>query len=252
MSKISKFLVLLVVGAVALFSSCKMEGGYDINNFVVTYGEIRGTDLNYTILTDKGNTLFVIDNNYPGFEVVDGQRVMVNYTILEEKLDGFGVRINGLSKLLCKNPVHTSSITEEALKDSIGVDPIDIVDVWFSAGKYLNVNFEIYRRSTTLAHFINLVVDDQASTDEQVVVELRHNAYGDLPKVSTLGRVSFNIADLIPEGKDEIKVVLKWTDYYGQAQSDEGVFKRRELEPAPILGKRDINSHESSSQALIN
>lgn len=228
--RISIFSALLI--SVLSFASClKDEESYSLGKYWISYGIIEGDQEAFTIKLDNGKTLNIAQNNDPGFKVSDGLRVVVNYTILQDNAEGYLVRLNAIDNLLTKKPVYKSSITEQALKDSIGVDPINIDDLWFSSGKYLNINFEIFRNDPQLAHFINLVVDDSApKTPGTVTVEFRHNAYKDSKKHSGYGRVSFDIESLIPQGEDQIKVIVKWTNYYGKERSESGTFKRNPTE----------------------
>ncbi|MFQ8806879.1 MAG: hypothetical protein ACLR8Y_19705 [Alistipes indistinctus] len=106
---------------------------------------------------------------------------------------------------------------------ALGNDPIDVEDAWFG-GNYLNVNFFVFRFDPSLAHFINLLVDEQNSTADNVVVILKHNAYGDPATSLAFGRVSFDISGLVPAGQKSVKITLKWTNYNNVERSDSGIF----------------------------
>lgn len=98
-----------------------------------------------------------------------------------------------MKKLLTKMPVYLSELTPDEI-DSLGTDPIDIENAWFGAGEYLNIEFIIFVNDPQKAHFLNLVVDEEKSTPEEVFVTLRHNAFKDETRQKGWGRVSFDIA----------------------------------------------------------
>ena len=79
MKRVAKLFALLIAALSVALVSCNKDGSSD--NFYVSYGVIVGTQDAYTIKTDGGNTLTVIENLVPSFPVVDGMRVRVNYTI---------------------------------------------------------------------------------------------------------------------------------------------------------------------------
>ena len=159
MKRVSKLFALLIAALSVALVSCNKDGSSD--NFYVSYGVIVGTQDAYTIKTDGGNTLTVIENMVPSFPVVDGMRVRVNYTIEKQTANGFEVRLNAIEKILSKDPVYSTKLTPEELT-ALGNDPIDVEDAWFG-GNYLNVNFFVFRFDPSLAHFINLLVDEQNS-----------------------------------------------------------------------------------------
>ncbi len=141
MKRVSKLFALLIAALSVALVSCNKDGSSD--NFYVSYGVIVGTQDAYTIKTDGGNTLTVIENLVPSFPVVDGMRVRVNYTIEKQTANGFEVRLNAIEKILSKDPVYSTKLTPEELT-ALGNDPIDVEDAWFG-GNYLNVNFFVFR-----------------------------------------------------------------------------------------------------------
>ncbi len=210
----------MMLGAVLLFSSCKKE--YESYHFGVSYGNIVGNAESYNILTDEGLTLYVVENNVSEAEVEDGQRVMANYTVLERVEQGYNVQLNFLYNILTKDPVFLSEMTSEE-QNEIGNDPLNVLSMSFG-GKYLNVNMQLMRKDPELAHFVNLVVDEQRSDDQTVYLTLRHNAYGDATSIPVSQRVSFDLSKLVPEGQQQINVYVEWTNYQGEHREDSGVF----------------------------
>lgn len=235
--KLFKFLVFVTITSFS-FVSCLKDDGYVEKP--MAYGVVEGVQSqgNFSIVTDLGNVLNVKENADPSVSVEDGMRVVVKFSILSQKdAAHYDVKVYAMGKLLTKEPVRLSELTEEEQKE-IGDDPIEVWDAWFG-GKYLNINFMIYRSDPELAHFINLVVDERHSSEDEVIVTLRHNAFGDQPMARVVSPVSFDLSELVPEGKEEIKVTLKWTDYNGLGQSSSGVFKPGDRQQPAIVGKKE-------------
>lgn len=221
MKQVSKLFAMVVAAAgTLLFSACDTDT--DGENFYVSYGEVNGTAESYTIKTDAGNTLHIVENLLPTFPVEDGMRVRVNFTIQEQTGTDLNVRLNAIEKVLSKEPVYSSQLTSEELEE-LGNDPIYVENAWFG-GKYLNIDFAVLRFDPQLAHFINLYVDEEGSDENNVVVVLKHNAYNDPTTSLAFGRVSFDISKLVPEGKESILVTLRWRNYDNSDCSDLGTF----------------------------
>lgn len=219
-NKISRYALWVVIGVSMLLTSCgKEEGRYYMS---VSYGNIVGSTESFQIVTDEGATLNIVENNASGVEVEDGQRVMANYTILEKVESGYNVRLNLLYNILTKSPVYLSQMTPEE-QNELGNDPVNVLSMVFG-GKYLNAKVEVWRKDPSLAHFINLVVDEQRSDDQTVYLTWRHNAYEDPTSLPVAQRVSFDLSKLVPEGKQQINVCVEWTDYQGVKRQDSGVF----------------------------
>lgn len=50
------------------------------------------------------------------------------------------------------------------------------------------------------------------------------------------GRVSFDIAGLVPAGKKQVNVTLKWIGYDGSMRSDSGVFELKDEQSPTFAG----------------
>lgn len=229
--------IFLVMAAfVALFTATSCLDGYDINDFNVNYGVIKGNQSYYYIELDNQVHLSIVSNQVPWFQVRDGQRVIADYTILEQvenhypttngqiatsnsivaQAPEYKVRLNYLYEVLTKTPVNLSFISTPARQDSIGHDKIDVLDAWVG-GNYLNVHFRLFRSSPSIIHFINLVYDDQRSTQTDIYYTMRHKAYNDFQDFPALGRVSFDIRNrLFMYPVPEIKIHLTWNNYFGE------------------------------------
>lgn len=204
-------------------TSCSDDDGYSLGKFWMSFGEVVAP-VNATpyILTDDGSVLHIATTEVYNYIFIDGQRVYVNYTILGDVAPKeFSIRLNRIQNILSKKPVLLSTIDQ----DSIGDDPIVVVDAWFSAGKYLNIDFKTGFTNPNLKHFINLVQDDVQVGGEYVDLTLRHNAYGDNPTYRGYGYVSFDIRSVVPDGATSVKVRLNWKNFEGRIDSDTGEFK---------------------------
>ncbi|MBI9064173.1 MAG: NigD-like N-terminal domain-containing protein [Marinilabiliaceae bacterium] len=198
--------LLFVLSIAAVFSSCSDDDGYSLDKFWLSLGTIEGTQDSYTVLTDHGDRLFPSANAVPGFEVEDGMRVWVNYTILGDATGEitYYVKINNLSEVLTKGIIE---LTPENA-DSIGNDALTIDDYSFT-NQFLNVAFS-YGGGGTI-HFINLVtdVDNPTTPDGMPILEVMHNKNGDPYNYLRKGLVSFDLTELEEAGKTEVTFLLR-------------------------------------------
>ena len=207
--------------SVFLLVSC-IDNDYD--DIYVSYGVIKNVNSknDYEILTDKGNTL-IVSKSYTSQKIENDKRVLVNYELLSDdgrNKNAFEVKVNGFYSLLSKPFVNESFILqkEEHRRDSIGNDPFNEIYTWFG-GDFLNINFDVYHsRYSGKSHMINLIYDDIRSDSDTIYLTLRHNAYGEVPgKVHDLyrgiGRSSFKIADLLPDGVTSKAINITWLQY---------------------------------------
>lgn len=229
MKKARIFLVLAAF--VALFTATSCLDGYDINDFNVNYGVIKGNQQNFYIQLDNKTTLEIVANQVPWFQVKDGQRIIADYTILGQvnsdrqtahntiaaEPPRYKVRLNYLYDVLTKRPVSSTFISTPARQDSIGHDKIDVHDAWIGSN-FLNVNFSIFRSHPNIRHFINIVVDDQRSNATDIYMTMRHNAYDDFQDFYSFGRVSFDISSILNQVPIDqtINIHITWKNYYGQ------------------------------------
>ncbi len=204
--------------AMVAFTSCRDE---KTEERYMAYSTAITTDL---IQSDEGGLLYVQENK-SGATWVSGERLIVDYTRLSDRgttaEKAYNVRINQAYKVLTKSLVPLSFLNTQARVDSIGSDPIDIVDLWF-AGKYMNINFIIFRNNPSLKHFVNLVVNDTLSTASNLYVELRHNAYYDMTSFRTVGNASFDISGYLPQTlmPQALKVHISRRSYNGSMLTD--------------------------------
>jgi hypothetical protein len=218
-----KLLSLFIILTISL-ASCTKEGT-DLGKFNLSYGVIVGTNPDYSVKLDNGTTLTIRVNRVPQIVVRDGQRVLVDYTVLEDEakssvsaLPGTQpVILNYIYDILAKNVIMSSAVNTVEKNDSIGHDYINVLDSWVGS-KYLNIHFEVLRENPVTKHMISLVYDEERSTATDKYFTLRHNAFGDRRAYSSFGRVSFNIENILStiSNGSNVKLHLEWkSDFYG-------------------------------------
>ncbi|MCG8578849.1 MAG: NigD-like protein [Bacteroidales bacterium] len=213
-----RFGILLALTSV-LFFSCSDDDGYSLGDYWVTTGTVVQTTDYYYVVTDGGDALWPSATNVPPSSLEDGMRVMVNYTILGDADDSeiydYYVKVNGISELLTKPIFNFDETTSQEVKDSIGNDPITIVDTWFT-DDYLNVQFE-YGGGYGI-HFINLVKDteDLETENGEIILELKHNRNGDPYNYKQWGIASFDISEIQEDGQNSVDIFVRSLNSEGE------------------------------------
>ena len=233
MKRILKIQLLFGLLAMAALSSCNKDDGYPMLNYI-SFGVAEGDSPDYNSLLDNGSRLYISYNSVPGVSIEDGQRLMLNYTILGDaginpsgKMDYY-IRLNGLRGILCKDMLTQTEIEDDdtgELEESLGSDPINLEDLWF-AGGFLNIYFNILTGSSQEPHTLNLVWNDLVVSGDTAFLQLRHNAHGDGRIRSSYGYASFPCGNLFPVGVTERSFKLTWTDYQDNPRHIKGTIKR--------------------------
>lgn len=176
----------------------------------------------FSIELDNGAILIPSNASYWNEDVHDNQRVLANFTILDDEENAdiakqYNVRINSLRNILYKGILDITP----AIEDSIGNDPIYVKDHWIKDNM---LNFELQYLGGSKIHYINLVKQPNATT-EPIVLELRHNNNDDLDRINMSAVVTFDLSSLKVAGKDSVtfKVVAKGYDDYNFEYT--GVYK---------------------------
>lgn len=222
-----RILLLFVTGIFLLLSGCLDDDGYSLGKVWIDFGVVEKTgsgNLDYRIITDDDDVLYPVATEYP-FDLEDGNRIMVNYTILGDKKvtaseKEYYARINSIKKILKKGILDITPANE----DSIGNDPVLIVDHW-TANNLLN--FKLKYWGDTEVHFINLVKQPGTITaaNQPVELELRHNRNGDREKFPFAAYVSFDLSAIKVAGLDSVRYRVSATNYDGDVLSFTGVYK---------------------------
>ncbi len=219
-------LALIVIIASLFITSCNNDDGYSLGDYWITIGNIEGDDDNFIVVTDGGDRLYPSANAVPGYPLKDGDRLWVNYTILDDGKENsnidYYVKINYFKDILTKG---IFILTPENT-DSIGHDPVWVTepdeDIWI-VNDYLNIFF-IYEGSPWIVHYINVVSDiNEPTTPEGVpILELRHNKNDDpYSEPPIKGFVSIDLTSLQEEGKDSVVFILRAIGRNGELSLDE-------------------------------
>ena len=180
-----------------IFMGCDNNfDGYSTDNYRVELATVKNPNLNarFSLLLDNNQLIQITETNLPSFIPKDGQRVIVNYSVLSAmKSDSTyksNVRLNDAISVLTKGIFRITPSTQ----DSIGHDSISIREMWIG-NDFLNIEFAYLGNNKT--HYINLVSDvSKVYTDGKIHLEFRHNGNGDIPTYYYKGIVSFNLKSL--------------------------------------------------------
>lgn len=233
-----KITILFLMGILVFFTSClDHDDGYSLGKYWIGFGIYQGDgDGIGNLVMDNDEVLVPVASSHPGWyeHFEDGDRIWVNYTILDEDLTSssvprYYVRLNEVSDVLMKGIID---ITEE-IEDSIGNDPIIVQHAWISDSL---LNFKLKYWGYNKTHFLNLVKQPGEITadDQPIQLELRHNANNDPESIPYTAYVSFSLNSLRINELDSVRFEVVAPDYYGGTYQDSGVFNYSNLElPMP-------------------
>lgn len=211
------FLMIISIGlSSTLFYSClDDDDAYSLDKFWIDIATVVPIgESNYYLRMDDGTTLWPAAPIHSNYKPKENQRALVNFTILSDAKDGYDhwVKINRIDNILTKDIAENKG----AQNDSIyGTDPVAISSIWVG-DNYLNVYLKAYFGGVK-KHFVNLIPVDEES--EEMVYELRHNAYDDPASGSLRGdMVSFRLPDFqTPDGSapDSTTITVKVKTFEG-------------------------------------
>jgi len=217
----------ILAGLLFVIAGCNDDDGYSLDDMWIGFGVLKGETGSYNIIMDNEDKLVPVAANYPwqsGFE--NGDRVLVNYTILDDDTVDtkpiYYVKVNDIDDILMKGVLD---ITEENA-DSIGNDPIIVEDYWMTDSL---LSFKLKYWGYGATHFLNLV-KEPGDLNEPVELELRHNANGDEESIPYTAFVSFSLNNLRIEGQDSVEFIFTSTDYDGNDFTEEEVFNYGDLD----------------------
>lgn len=199
-----------------LLTSCDNDG-YSLGNLNGDYGVVNKIDENnYTVTTDYGNILFPSASNISGAYLKNKDRIIVDYSVLadapaDSPYDYF-VKVNSIYKILNKDILPYRA--EES--DSLGNDPVSIGKVWI-ANDYITFDFLFLGGASGQRHMVNLVKKPELSSDNRIVLNFRHNAFGDIQKYSLRGLVAFPTSGIIESPQDSVPLRIV---YKGQGKDE--------------------------------
>ncbi|MFV0520822.1 MAG: hypothetical protein ACK5MI_00110 [Mangrovibacterium sp.] len=212
------FILLLAV----FISSCSgSDEGSSVISITATYHQLDG---GFYLVSDIGEKLYPEENGI-SYDLTDGDRVTVSYTILGEDPDGiydYYIQINAINKMLMRDMFIFDEATTDEVRDSIGNNPIYLINAWI-VDDYLTVAFEMPISNT--AHIVNLVEDlTEDKTDlGATILHLKQNG-NDIPTTEYMGWgvASFNISalkDQANSGETSAVITIRGTNTDGTAIS---------------------------------
>lgn len=212
------FIIGLSVILIMLIDSGCDDNSRSLGNFgidiatVIPYG-----DNTYSLLLDNGKRLWpaaATVNYTPSYN----QRLLLNYTILSDKRDGYDhyIKVNDFWKILTKKAIELDSLNE----DSIGNDPLKTNAIWVG-GDYLNVSF-MFNYGGKQPHAINLVKNTLSTETNQDVIELelRHNSFNSQSDLLYEGFVCFDLKPLRSIEADSVRISVKVKEWTDKTKSD--------------------------------
>lgn len=211
--------ILIMMVGLFFTTSCLKDNNND--RFWLSYGVLIGSTGNLNVRLDDGTILYPDAGSQTYLTPFLTDRILVNYTIVSNKIESgdtnYNVKINAVDKLLKKNIVM---LTKQNA-DTLGNDPLTATRFWFG-NNFLNIDF--YFMQDQKIHLINLAKDSIQNDPTTVSLFLKHNAWNDRPLYMRSGFVSFDMTSLL-DGKDSVKIIVKYKDYSGNSKDFKGTFK---------------------------
>lgn len=208
MKSFKKIFILLLAASIG-FVACQKDN-------TLHYGDITmGNVIDGKFISDQGITFNIQEQTCSG--ILDTlKRAIVTCDILSKTgQNEYNIRLNAFSNVLTKAPVDSLSVNDSTI---LVEDPIGVGKMWY-AGGYLNMQIAIpFKPSSGIAHMVNLVLNNDQSSNDTYRFTLKHNAFGevmtenDMDFVIGQTYVSFPIANIIDGNKAKIQVGWKSTN----------------------------------------
>lgn len=220
-TKIKGFLLIgiCVLGLFSLQACFDDDDYYDlyrVSMATVVPNTTHAKGIGYYLQLDSGTGLDPTQSDETWYAPKAGQRVFAWYTVLADNNyhspnKGYDIRLLRLRTILTKGTIRLSATNA----DSIGNDPVRILDIW-AGGDFMNIRFSYYAGGSTV-HFINLVENTLASSasDGKVHLEFRHNGHNGPQYYREVGFVCFNIKPYRVAGKDLVEFVIQAKEFTG-------------------------------------
>lgn len=187
-----------------LFNSCSDDAEFSLDKMaegIVTVigGNWEGAS---DFLLGDSLRLVVAANGIPNV-YPESPRVKINFTPLGwlEERDGYYIKLNGMKSLLTK-PI---SIVEEEHLNEIKNDPIEGIYHLSISDGYLNIGFK-YAFASQFEHDVDLyrviprIVTGTYTTENEILMEFRHDANGDDKRWVKTELVCFNLKEMLYGG----------------------------------------------------
>ena len=222
--------ILLVAVSIIAFNACENDyEDYSSGDIWISMGLVETNTMGYdfVIYCDNGDTLLPAVNAASNFETYNQQRVIANYTILDNvdsSAQLYYAQINNLYEVLYKDIIELTSSNA----DSLGNDPVQIQDIWV-VKNMLNIEFQYLGNNKT--HYINLAytTNENGEIEKPVELEFRHNANDDDEALTLDGIVTFKLDKLqtdegLSEGENSFDFSITATNYQDEEQTFTGTF----------------------------
>lgn len=206
----------LVITAVYLLTACNREETL----YYSALGIIHISEDSVVIETDNGNRLLVDDRDKIGIPLVDKDRVIAYFTLVDRTAPAgidLVIEIYDISKVLYKPVIELTS----AIADSIGDDPLTVGSVWLDKD-FLNLSFIYYGGQRM--HFINLIRQPGELRTDTIDLEIRHNDNDDGGTNSYSGFVSFDLSSLQNDVNDSVILRIKAREFSNQTYRENFIY----------------------------
>ena len=194
--------------SVYILTSCNKEE----EAYYSALGIISITQDSTILEEDNGERLLVENANTVATTIIDQDRVIAYFTIIDKTLPtGINriINIYSIDKVLFK-PVF--ELTPENA-DSIGNDALSITSLWL-AKDYLNLGF-MYSGGNQM-HYINLIRYQGEIPTDTIDLEIRHNNNNDYGSSNYGAFVSFDLKSLRNDFADSVILCIKAKEYDSQ------------------------------------
>lgn len=242
----------VVVSSIAIIScSSMLESNPDeIMNAYTSFGTIDG--ISGVITQDSGDVLNIVElgEQLKNEDIANlSGRIFFNYTILDGvALNEYNVRLNCIYQLHIEDVKVLSKMSADEIKE-LGEDPISPLQATVSGG-YVNVQLYYMEKVSapkSFVHDVDLIFDDTNSSEETMVLMLRHKGDGADPTIQQCNGiyqwVSFKLTDDIVDyytSKDPTSDIIRhllvvfhwnWWNDDGEIQNFTG-----SMQPVPYSG----------------
>jgi hypothetical protein len=200
---------------IAFTSGCSMDSEEN-EYYQYTLGVVEGNSAStFMLLTDGGERLRPLEFQPANYEIEEGKRVSVLYSIIEKndsETYDYSIKLASVSNVLTKQIV----VANDEVRDTIGNDPVAIN--WLSIGNdYLNVDFTFWADSKP--HYFDLVLDSAKQDKEGfITLNFHHNAKDDIKYMKYSGLISFPLEMLKDAAADSVNL------YFTSKMEDNRVF----------------------------
>lgn len=202
-----------------LFTSCDNDG-YSLGDWWADYAVVHKTDNElFTLTTDQGAVLFPSASAIPSDYLNNNDRVLVNFTILGDADStspyDYYVKVNDVYKILTKDILdYTPSVS-----DSLGNDPIFLNEIRVRNG-FITLDFFFGGSLGGPKHMVNMARHPLLTPDKRIVLDFRHNAFGDPHSYNYRSLVAFPINNIIDTSQDSVQLRVLYNGYEKEEKVD--------------------------------